>query len=153
MILTYGQSIREALYREMSKDKSIVMFGEDIKHNLYGYTEDLHDVFNDRVINTPLSEAAVMGTAIGASISGMRTIIDLTVASFLYVAMDQIVNIASKTRYMYDGQFNLPLTIMYSTFYNSSSAAQHSDRPHPMLMNVPGIKIVAPATPDRKSVV
>lgn len=149
MKISYGKAIREALYKELENDKSLVLFGQDIQQNLYGYTDDLVNVFGqNRVINVPISEAAVVGTAIGAAMCGVKTIVDLSVASFLYVAMDQIVSIASKTNYMYNGQFELPITIMCSTFYNSSIAAQHSDRPHPIFMNTPGLKVVMPATPQ-----
>lgn len=149
MYLTYGEAIREALFAELDKRKDIVMFGQDIQHNLYGYTKDLLDTFGkERIINTPLSEAAVVGTAIGAAMCGVRTIVDLTVSSFLYVAMDQIVSMASKTTYMYNGQFELPITILCSSMYNGSNAAQHSDRPHSMFMNVPGLIIVAPNSPQ-----
>ncbi|MCD4741034.1 MAG: alpha-ketoacid dehydrogenase subunit beta [Desulfobacteraceae bacterium] len=149
MKMTYGTAIREALLKELEDDKSVVLFGEDIQHNLYGYTDNLVNIFGKkRVINTPLSEAAIVGTAVGAAMCGLTTIVDLTVANFLYVAMDQIANMAAKTNYMYNGQFKLPLTIMVSTLYNSSSAAQHSDRPHPIFMNTPGLKIVVPSCPQ-----
>lgn len=149
MQITYGEAIREALDQGLADDDSVVLFGQDIQHNVYGYTGNLLNKFgNKRIINVPLSESAVVGTAIGAAMCGLKTIVDLTVANFLYVAMDQIVNMASKSAYMYDGQFKLPLTIMCSTLYNTNSAAQHSDRPHPMLMNVPGLKIVAPSSPQ-----
>ena len=149
MNLTYGEAIREALFAELDKNKDTVLFGQDIQHNLYGYTKDLVTLFGeDRIINTPLSEAAVMGTAIGAAMCGIRTVVDLTVSNFLYVAMDQIVNMAAKIIYMYDGQFKLPLTIICSSMYNASNGSQHSDRSHPMLMNVPGLKIIAPTNPQ-----
>ena len=149
MLLTYGEAIREALYAEMEENNDVVMFGQDIQHNLYGYTKDLLNIYGEnRIRNTPLSEAAVVGTAIGAAMCGIRTVVDLTVSSFLYVAMDQIVSMAAKTIYMYDGQFKLPVTIMCSSMNNASNSAQHSDRPHPMLMNVPGLKIVMPANPQ-----
>lgn len=149
MNLTFGEAIREALFAELEKNKDTVMFGQDIQHNLYGYTKDLVNIFGeDRIRNAPLSEAAVVGTAIGAAMCGIRTIVDLTVSNFLYVAMDQIVNIAAKTTYMYDGQFKLPLTIMCSSMYNANNGSQHSDRPHPMFMNVPGLKIVTPTNPQ-----
>lgn len=149
MELTYGEAIREALHTELEQNQNMVMLGEDIQHNLYGYTENLMDTFSTaRIINTPLSEAAVMGTGIGAAMRGMRVVIDLTVSNFLYVAMDQIVNMAAKTIYMYDGQFKLPLTIMCSNMYNSSNGTQHSDRSHPMFMNVPGLKISVPSNPQ-----
>lgn len=149
MKITYGGAIREALFKELENDQSVVLFGEDIQHNLYGYTDNLLNIFGEkRIINIPLSEAAVVGTAIGAAMCGLKTIVDLTAPNFLFVAMDQIVNMAAKTNYMYNGKFELPLTIMCGAMYNSSSAAQHSDRPHPIFMNVPGLKIVAPTCPQ-----
>ena len=149
MKMAYGEAIREALFKELENYQSVVLFGEDIQHNLYGYTDNLVNIFGKkRVINIPLSEAAVVGSAIGAAMCGLKTIVDLTVANFLYVAMDQIVNMAAKTNYMYNGQFKLPITIMCSTLYNGNNAAQHSDRPHPIFMNVPGLKVVAPTCPQ-----
>jgi len=149
MKMTYGEAIREALFKELENDQSVVLFGEDIQHNLYGYTYNLVNIFGKkRIINIPLSEAAVVGLATGAAMCGLTPIVDLTVANFLYVAMDQIVNMAAKINYMYNGQFKLPLTIMCSVFYNGSNAAQHSDRPHPIFMNVPGLKVVAPTCPQ-----
>jgi acetoin:2,6-dichlorophenolindophenol oxidoreductase subunit beta len=149
MEITYGEAIREALDIELGKDENVILFGQDIQHNVYGYTGNLVNKYGSkRVINTPLSESAVVGTAIGAAMCGLKTIVDLTVGNFLYVAMDQIASIAAKNSYMYNGQFKLPLTIMCSTLYNTSSAAQHSDRPHPMVMNVPGLKVVSPASPQ-----
>lgn len=149
MEITYGEAIREALHQELMADPLTVMFGEDIRYNIYGYTDKLVDNFgHERVVDTPLSEAAVVGTSIGAAMCGLKTIVDLTVANFLFVAMDQIVSIASKTSYMYNGQFKLPVTIMCSTLYNASNSAQHSDRPHSIFMNIPGLKVVVPATPQ-----
>ena len=149
MKLTYGGAIREAIFKELENDQSVVMFGEDIHHNLYGYTDNLVNIYGKkRIINMPLSEAACVGTAIGAAMCGLKTIIDLTVPNFLFVAMDQIVSMAAKTHYMYNGQYELPLTIMCAAFYNCGNAAQHSDRPHPIFMNVPGLKIVAPTCPQ-----
>jgi pyruvate/2-oxoglutarate/acetoin dehydrogenase E1 component len=149
MKITYGEAIREALYKELENDQSVVLFGEDIQHNLYGYTDKLMNIFGEnRIINMPLSEAANVGTAIGAAVCGLKTIIDLTNSNFLFVAMDQIVNIAAKINYMYNGQLKMPLTIMCASFYNSNSAAQHSDRPHPIFMNVPGLKVVVPTCPQ-----
>lgn len=149
MEISYGEAIREALYHELENDQSVVLFGADIEHNLYGYTDNLTNVFGKkRVITMPLSEAAVVGTAIGAAMCGLKTIVDLTVANFLFVAMDQIVSMASKTNYMYNGQYKLPITIMCATLYNASNSAQHSDRPHSIFMNVPGLKIVAPTCPQ-----
>jgi len=149
MKITYGGAIREALFKELENDQSVVLFGEDIQHNLYGYTDNLVNIFGKkRIINMPLSESAVVGSAIGAAMCGLKTIVDLTVSNFLFVAMDQIVNMAAKINYMNNGQFELPVTIMCSEFYNCGNAAQHSDRSHSIFMNVPGLKIVAPTCPQ-----
>lgn len=149
MQLTYGQSIRHAIYDAMNASSNIVLMGEDIRYNLYGYTEGLYNTFGpNRVIDTPLSEAAFVGCAAGSAMCGLRVIVDLTVANFLYVAMDQVVNMISKTRYMYDGQFKLPVTIICSTMNNASNGAQHSDRPHSIFMSLPGLKVVAPTSPQ-----
>lgn len=142
MILTYGEAIREALYQEMTKDSSIVLFGEDIRYNLYGYTGGLYKEFGDRVMDVPLMENTIIGMAIGASLHGLRPIVDLTVANFLYTAMDQIVNVASKLRSMND--YDVPITIMCAEMDNMGE--QHSDRPHEMFKMIPGLKIVTPLT-------
>ena len=101
----------------------------------------------DRLRDVPLSEAGFVGAAIGSAMVGMRPIVDLTIASFLYVAMDQIVSMAAKTTYMYGGQARVPLVLRASMFFGGANAAQHSDRNYPMFMNVPGLKIIAPSTP------
>lgn len=147
MRLSYGEAIREAIYEELLADKNVCFLGEDIRYNLYAYSEGLLDCFgSERVIDVPLSEAAVMGVAIGSSMCGVRPILDLTISNFLYVAMDQIVSMAAKTRYQYNGEFKLPLTILASSAYGVSAGAQHSDRLHAMLMGVPGIKVIVPAS-------
>ena len=149
MKLKYGEAIRQALHDELETDPKVVLMGQDIQHNIYGYTGDLLRTFGQRrVRNTPISEAAVVGTAIGSAMCGLRPIIDLTVANFLYIAMDQLASMAAKTRYMYDGQFKVPITVLVGTLYNTNSAAQHSDRPHPAIMNIPGLKAIAPSSPQ-----
>jgi pyruvate/2-oxoglutarate/acetoin dehydrogenase E1 component len=142
MILSYCEAIREALYQELKNDPSIIMFGEDIRYNLYGYTGDLYKEFGDRVIDVPLMENTIVGMAIGASLRGLRPIIDLTVANFLYTAMDQIVNMASKLRSM--NNFDVPITIMCMEM--DDMGPQHSDRPHDMFRMIPGLKIATPST-------
>jgi pyruvate/2-oxoglutarate/acetoin dehydrogenase E1 component len=145
--MNYGNAIREALKKELESDVPTVFFGQDLHHNIYGYTENLVNLFGEnRVINTPISENSVVGLAIGSAICGVRTIVDLTVANFLFMAMDQIVNIASKNAYMYNGAFNLPITIMCGEFYDVGNAAQHSDRLHSLFINFPGLKTVTPST-------
>lgn len=149
MELTYSKALQQAIEEEMFLDKSIVLFGEDIQKNLYGYTEGLETKFGKkRVINIPLSEAGVVGLACGASMCGLRPIVDLTIPNFLYVAMDQIASIAAKTHYMYNGKYSMPITLFCSSMQGSGNAAQHSDRLHSMFMAIPGLKIICPATPQ-----
>lgn len=149
MKMTYGNAVRQALYDELKSNSDVVLFGEDIQHNLYGYTEGLEEEFgSNRVRNIPLSEAGVMGIVCGAAMCGLRPVLDLTLPNFLYVAMDQIASIAAKTCYMYNGAYSLPLTIFCSSMCGSGNAAQHSDRLHSLFMNIPGLKIICPATPQ-----
>lgn len=149
MRLTYREAINRALYDALEEDQNVILFGEDDKNNLYGYTEGLYEAFGDeRVKDIPLSEAGVVGMACGAAICGLRPIVDLTTENFLYVAMDQICSIAAKTAYMYDGAYSVPLTIFSSAMSTGGNAAQHSDRIHSLFMNIPGLKIICPATPQ-----
>ncbi len=142
------EAINIALCEELSKDKRVFIIGEDVTSNIYGYTGGLLEKFGDlRVRDTPLSEAAFTGAGVGAAIMGERPIIDWTRAGCCaYVSMDQLVNLAAKYAYTYGGQFSVPLVIMTMVSYNSGLASQHSDRPHPLFMNIPGIKIVMPAS-------
>ena len=142
--MTYGEAIREALYQELKSDPNVIMFGEDIRYNLYGYTEGLYKEFGNRVIDVPLMENTIVGMAIGASLNGLRPIVDLTVANFLYMAMDQIVNMASKMKEM--NGMNVPITIMCAEMDNMGP--QHSDRPHRLFNLIDGLKVVTPITPQ-----
>lgn len=149
MRLTYREAINKALFDTLEEDKRVLLFGEDDINNLYGYTEGLYEAFGDeRVKDIPLSEAGVVGMACGAAICGLRPIVDLTTENFLYVAMDQICSMAAKTAYMYDGIYSVPLTIFSSAMSIGGNAAQHSDRIHSLFMNIPGLKIICPATPQ-----
>lgn len=141
------EAINTALLEELHRDKRVFIIGEDITSNTYGYTKGLLEEFGQmRVRDTPLSEAAYTGAGVGAAIMGARPIIDWTRAGCCaYVSMDQLVNMAAKYTYTYGGQYTVPLVIMTMISYNSGLASQHSDRPHPMFMNIPGIKIVMPA--------
>lgn len=143
---TYLEAIRQAQHEEMSRDKSVFIMGEDIICNVFGTTTGFVDSFGvERVRDTPISENGFIGAAAGASMVGMRPIVDATIASFLYPAMDQIMSIIAKSRYIYGGQATLPLVIRSCLFYGNSNAAQHSDRPYSMFMNVPGLKIMVPS--------
>ncbi len=149
MRMTYGSALRQALYDSLKNDDKAFLFGEDIQKNVYGYTGGLADEFGkDRVLNIPLSEAGAMGIACGAAMCGLHPILDLTIPNFLYVAMDQIANMAAKVHYMSNGTYFLPLTVLCSTMSGSGNAAQHSDRVHALFQNISGLKIICPATPQ-----
>jgi pyruvate dehydrogenase E1 component beta subunit len=144
----YLQAIYEAQHEEMQRDERVFIIGEDIEQSFFGTTAGFIEEFGPkRVRNTPLSENGFIGAAAGAAMVGARPIVDVTIASFLYVAMDQLVSIVSKATYMYGGQARVPLVIRAAMFYGGSNAAQHSDRPHPLFMNMPGFKVIVPSTP------
>jgi pyruvate dehydrogenase E1 component beta subunit len=143
--LTYLNAIVEAQREEMLRDERVILIGENI--DIYGCAA-LFDTFDEkRLRNVPISENSFTGMGIGAALTGLRPIVDLTIASFVYLASDQIINQAAKLRYMTGGQLQVPIVFRACTYYNICNAAQHSDRPYPFFMNVPGLKIVAPATP------
>ena len=143
----FVQAINEAIVEEMRHDESVFIMGEDIRKAVYGATADLLEEFGEsRVIDTPLSENGFFGAAIGASLVGMRPIVE-TLTSFMWVAMDQLVSQAAKMRYMFGGQATLPVVFRATMFYGGGSAAHHSDRSYPMFMNMPGLKIIVPSNP------
>lgn len=146
--LTYLEAIQEAQAEEMRADQNVVIMGEDVRSNFYGTTLGFANEFgHDRVIDTPLSEAGFVGAAIGAAMSGLRPIVDLEMAPFIYVAIDQLVSQAAKNRYMFGGQIRIPIVVRAAMFYASTLGAQHSDRPYPMLLGIPGLKVVTPSNP------
>ena len=142
--LSYFEAIFEAEQQEMDRDERVILIGEDI--HLYSGS-GLLQVDAKRLRSTPISENSFCGVAVGAAMTGLRPIVDLTIASFAYLASDQIINQAAKLHYMTGGRARIPVVFRASMWHNGSNAAQHSDRPYPMFMNAPGLKIVAPATP------
>jgi pyruvate/2-oxoglutarate/acetoin dehydrogenase E1 component len=145
---TFLEAIRQAQMEEMQRDSRVFIMGEDIICNVFGTTTGFVEMFGpQRVRDTPISENGFIGAAAGAAMVGMRPIVDATISSFLYPAMDQILSIIAKSRYIYGGQARLPLVIRSCLFYGNSNAAQHSDRPYSMFMNVPGLKIIVPSDP------
>jgi pyruvate dehydrogenase E1 component beta subunit len=146
--ITYVQAINEAIAEEMSRDERVFLMGEDVQIAAFGTTVGLVEKFgSERVRNTPISETGFVGAGIGAALTGFRPIVEVQLASFLWVAMDQICNQASKIRYMSGGQANLPLTIRSLNGVIGSAAAQHSETLYSTFLNVPGLKIAAPSTP------
>jgi pyruvate dehydrogenase E1 component beta subunit len=143
--MTYLEALVQAQIEEMERDESVIMLGEDI--DVYGDGKLMQRFDATRIWNTPISESSFTGVGIGAAITGLRPIVALGIASFMYLAADQIINQAAKLRYMTGGQIRVPIVFRCCMYYGSSLAAQHSDRPYPFFMNVPGLKIVCPTTP------
>jgi pyruvate dehydrogenase E1 component beta subunit len=146
--LTYFQAVRLALKEEMELDPSVFLMGEDIRFSIFGPTKDLHlEVDEARVLDTPISESAFVGAAVGAAITGMRPVVEIMFADFITVCMDQVINQAAKIRFMTGGQVKVPLVIRAPGGYLSSSAAQHSQSLEALFLHVPGLKICLPSNP------
>ena len=141
-------AINDALVEEMERDPKTILFGEDVKISIIGDTKGLQEKFGDkRVRNTPISETVMTGMAVGAAAAGYRVICHMMFGNFLYTGFDSIANQASKLRYMTGGQISLPIVYMAVFGGGRSSAAQHSDAMHPIIMNLGGIKVVTPGSP------
>lgn len=148
--LTYRDALKEALREEMRRDEAVFLMGEDIAEygGAYKVTDGLyHEFGKERVRNTPISEAAIIGTALGAAITGMRPVAELMYIDFTTVGMDQIVNQVAKIRYMVGGQLNVPLVIRTQGGPGRSSAAQHGQSLEAWFVHVPGLLVVMPSTP------
>jgi pyruvate dehydrogenase E1 component beta subunit len=150
--MTYLQAINAALCEEMERDESVFLLGEDIgRHGgAFGITRGLFDRFGpERVRDTPISENTLMGAALGASIAGMRPIVEIMFADFSALAFDQIANEAAKLRYMFGGQCRAPLVVRMPQGGLSwkSSAAHHSQSVEGWYVQIPGLKVVLPSTP------
>jgi len=148
--ITYSQAIYETLREAMERDPNVILIGEDVGAfgGVWGVSGDLVKLFGeDRVRDTPISEAAIVGAGLGAAMMGMRPIVEIMFGDFMPVAGDQLVNQVAKARYMSGGKARIPLTIRVTTGAPGSSAAQHSQSPEGWYMNVPGFKIAVPATP------
>ena len=150
MIKTYREAILEATAEEMARDDSVIVMGEDvgIYGGGFGVTEGLLEAFGpERVRNTPVSETAFVGTAIGAAATGMRPVVELMFSDFMSVCWDQIMNEAAKFHYMYAGNVNVPLVIRTASGGGTGAASQHSQSLETMYCHVPGLKVVVPSTP------
>lgn len=142
------KAMQEGLAAAMREDDRVVVIGEDVSRSVIGATRGLAKEFGDeRVRNTPISEQAFVGAAVGAAAAGLRPVVDMMIGAFFYVSMDQLANQAAKLPYMSGGQVQLPITYFTATGPSGGGAAQHSENLHPMLMNVAGLKIVMPSTP------
>jgi len=145
---TYVAAIKDALAEEMRRDPNVFLMGEDVKLGVFAGTRGLHAEFGDRrVIDTPISELAVAGAGVGAAVTGLRPVVDLMFGTFLYLALDQIIQQAASARYMFGGQAKAPIVYMVQNGGGISAGAHHSQAVHPIFMNVPLLKVVMPSNP------
>jgi len=157
--ISYRQAINEALAQEMERDERVLVMGEDVAGGegapgerdawggVLGVTKGLWARFPERVLDTPISESAFVGAAIGAATAGMRPVVELMFIDFMGVCFDQIYNQAAKFRYMFGGKAVTPVVIR--TMYGAGlrAAAQHSQAMYPIFTHIPGLKVVLPSTP------
>jgi pyruvate dehydrogenase E1 component beta subunit len=147
--LNFMEAIREALREELSRDEKVYMLGEDIGlfGGCFGVTAGLQEEFGpERVMDTPISEAAILGTSVGAAIMGWRPVPEIMFADFLAVCFDQLYNQAPKLKYMSNGEIRIPLTLRTSCGAGINAAAQHSQTVEALCVHCPGLKVVYPGT-------
>jgi pyruvate dehydrogenase E1 component beta subunit len=148
--ITYRQAVAAGIAQEMRRDPTVVLIGEDVgaAGGVFKLTEGLFEEFGpDRVRDTPISEQAIVGAAMGAAMTGLRPIAELMFSDFFAVTWDMVANQIAKTRYMTDGQVSLPLVIRTANGAGLRFGAQHSQSIENWAMAIPGLKVVAPATP------
>ena len=149
-LMTYGEAAKTALREEMTRDPSVWALGEDLgpEGGVAGQYRGLQDEFGpQRIVDTPISENTIMGAAVGAAVAGSRPVVELRYCDFGLCVADEIVNQAAKIRYMTGGQARAPLVIRQSIGMRVGGAAQHSQSTEAMWIHVPGLVVVAPATP------
>ena len=152
--LSYREAVRDALSRAMRDDEDVFIMGEDIAEmgGSMGVTQGLVDEFGpERVRNTPISEMALAGAAIGAAMQGMRPVAEIMYEDFLTLATEQIVNQAAKHRYMSGGQLTVPVTFRTQGGAGWSPGAQHAQQLESWFVHIPGLKVVFPSTPDGRA--
>jgi pyruvate dehydrogenase E1 component beta subunit len=146
--LSYAHAFREAVQQAMAADPDVIVAGEDVGAfgGVFHTFDGLQKEFGDqRVVDTPISEQAIVGLGVGAAVSGLRPIVDLMFMDFICVAMDQIVNQAAKIKYMFGGEPKVPLTITTTGGAGVSASAQHSQSLEAILCHIPGLKVVYPS--------
>jgi pyruvate dehydrogenase E1 component beta subunit len=149
-VITYREAVRQALREELANDERVYLIGEDIAEfgGSMKVTQGLFDEFGPkRVRNTPISEMATMGVAVGSAATGLRPIVEIMYSDFFGMAMDQVFNQAAKMRYMFGGKLSMPLTIRAPMGGRRSAAAHHSQCLEAWFMHIPGIKIAMPSNP------
>lgn len=146
---TYRDALRLALHEAMQANENVILLGEEVGRygGAYGVTKDLIKEFGaDRVIDTPISEAAIVGTAVGAAMTGLRPVAELMYVDFIGMTMDQLANQAAKIRYMFGGQIGVPMVLRTQGGTGRSAGAQHSQSLEAYVMHTPGLRLAMPAT-------
>src|SRR6202049_3245047 len=147
--LTYLEAIREALAEEMRRDPKVFVLGEDVGAygGAFGVTQGLHDEFGDmRVLDTPISESAIVGISVGAALRGYRPVAEMQFADFISCAVDQIVKQAATLRYRYGGRASVPIVIRAPSGGGVGGGLYHSQNPEAGFIHRPGLNVVAAAT-------
>ncbi len=147
--MTYRDALRKALDDAMAEDNTIVVIGEEVGRygGAYGVTKDLIGKYGaDRLIDTPISEPAIIGAAVGAAMTGLRPVAELMYIDFLGMTMDQLANQAAKIRYMFGGQIGVPMVLRTQGGTGRSAGAQHSQSLEAWIMHTPGLRLAMPAT-------
>lgn len=148
---TYRDALRLALTDSMREDDNVIIMGEEVGRygGAYGVTKGLIEEFGaDRVIDTPISEAAIVGAAVGAAMAGLRPVAELMYVDFIGMTMDQLANQAAKIRYMFGGQIGVPMVLRTQGGTGRSAGAQHSQSLEAYVMHTPGLRLAMPATVD-----
>ena len=148
--ISFSEATLEAMSEEMERDSSVFVLGEDIARQggIFGQFKGLPQEFGtDRVLDTPISETAIVGAAVGAALAGMRPVADMHFADFIGVCMDEVFNQMAKVRYMFGGQCKVPMVLRAPDGIIRSAAAQHSQSVEAWFMHIPGLKVVIPSNP------
>jgi pyruvate/2-oxoglutarate/acetoin dehydrogenase E1 component len=146
--MSYRDALREALFEEMKRDQSVFIIGEEVGRygGAYGVSRGLYQEFGaERVVDSPISEAGIVGLGVGAAITGLRPIVELMYVDFVGLAMDQIANQMAKFRYMTGGQLTIPMVLRTQGGTGRSAGAQHSQSLESWLVHVPGLRVVMPS--------
>ena len=158
-IISFREAVNEALLQEMERDQSVIAMGEDVIGGSgadgemdawggpFGFTKGLYGKFGDRIMDTPITESAFTGAAVGAAVCGMRPVAELMYIDFMGVCFDQIFNQAAKFKYMFGGKAETPVVIRTSIGAGLRAASHHSQSLYPIFTHIPGLKVVVPSSP------
>ena len=144
------EALRSALLEEMRRDERVFVMGEEVGEwqGTHRITRGFLQEFGERrVRDTPISEMAIAGAAVGAAMNGLRPVAEMMTINFAFLALDAIVNHAAKIRYMFDGEFEVPLVIRAASGWGDQATATHSHAPEPIFAHFPGLYVACPATP------